>query len=389
MGKRKEQLHFTYKKQVDTKPKARKHIILIDGTWNDESGLNLDGLITNIAKLNKIFISDEKHQIVRYHRGVGNDNDNSYLGKITGGVGARGFMKIVDKAYARFIQDWQNGDEIYIFGFSRGAAMARLLAKKINDNGIPESISVIIEPKTNQETKVVEQRMASMTDVPREPKHRIKVEFLGVWDTVSSFGFFPVLRRFFLGEHRDIFTGRTIAGNIKKAVHLVAIDETRNPFTPSLMNYEPERVHEVWFPGVHADLGGGYKEDGIARISLHYMLKKLFEINKEDKLADFLIDQEMYDEHTAAEIDHWDFHFHGLGFGKNLRQINVNINGKPADPGVYKPMVHRSYEWICKSTQVYSVVEIKENRKKVLKEAIFQYKPYNFKRLKENFIIVD
>jgi len=388
MGKLKEQIHFTYKKQVDTKPKARKHIILIDGTWNDESGLNLDGIITNIAKLNKIFVNDEVNQIVRYHRGIGNDNDNDFWGKITGGVGARGFMKIVDKAYARFIQDWQNGDEVYLFGFSRGAAMARLLAKKINDNGIPESINVIIAPKTNQETKVVEQQMVSMSAIPREPQHRIKVEFLGVWDTVSSFGFYPVLRRMFLGEQRDIFTGRTIAGNIKKAVHLVAIDETRNPFTPSLMNHEP-RVHEVWFPGVHADLGGGYKEDGIARVSLHYMLKKLFEINDADGLAAFLVDEEMRGKYTSAEIDHWNFHFHGLGFGKNLRHINVNIEGKPSDPAVYKPMIHRSYEWICKSSEVYSVVEVKENRKKVTKEAIFQYKPYNFKRLKENFIIVD
>ncbi len=388
MGKQKDRIHFTYKKQVDTQAKPRKHIILIDGTWNNEFGLNLDGMITNIAKLNKIFINDEENQIVRYHRGIGNDNDNNFWGRITGGVGAKGFMKIVDKAYYRFVQDWQNGDEIYIFGFSRGAAMARLLAKKINDNGIPESINVVIAPKSNQETMVVEQQMAEMTNIPREPKHPVKIEFLGVWDTVSSFGFFPVLRRMFLGEQKDIFTGRTIAGNIKKAVHLVAIDETRNPFTPSLMNTEP-RVHEVWFPGVHADLGGGYKEDGIAQVSLHYMLKKLFEINEDAGLLPFAVDEEMRGKYTAPEIPHWKFHFHGLGFGKTLRDINVIIDGKPADPAVFKPMIHRSYEWICKSSEVYSVVEVREKRKKVTKEALFQYKPYNFKRLKENFIIVN
>jgi uncharacterized protein (DUF2235 family) len=388
MGKRKERMHFTYKKQVDTKPQARKHIILIDGTWNDESGLNLDGLITNIAKLNKIFISDEKQQIVRYHRGIGNDNDNNFLKKLTGGITAAGFMKIVDKAYARFVQDWQNGDEIYIFGFSRGAAMARLLAKKINENGIPESVSVTIKPKANKENKVVEQAIINPSFVPRNPIFPVKIEFLGVWDTVSSFGFFRVLRRALTGSNRDIFTGRTIANNIKKAVHLVAIDETRNPFTPSLMNHE-DRVHEVWFPGVHADLGGGYKEDGIAKVSLFYMLKKLNEINAADKLSPFLMSQEMLDTYTAEQVDDWHFHFHGYGFGKNLRHINVNIAGKPSDPEVYKPMVHRSYEWICKSATVYSVVEIKEDEKKVTKEAIFQYKPYNFKRLKENFIIVD
>ena len=68
----------TYDKDFNAPPKERKHIILLDGTWNDETGLNSDGLVTNIVNLNRILLDDNETQIVRYHRGVGNDNDNKW-----------------------------------------------------------------------------------------------------------------------------------------------------------------------------------------------------------------------------------------------------------------------------------------------------------------------
>lgn len=385
-----QRITFTYKKDASAKPKARKHIILIDGTWNDETGLNLDGLITNVARLNKILISDENHQIVRYHRGVGNDNDNGFLNVFRGGVTAEGYQKIVNKAYVRFVQDWHPGDEIFIFGFSRGAAMARLLAKKINDEGIPESVTVTIEPKENRETKVIEQNVYDWKIQPRAQKVPVKIEFLGVWDTVSAFGFKVILRRIVLKKGQDLFTGRTIASNIKKAVHLVAIDETRTPFIPSLMNHDPGRIDEVWFPGVHADVGGGYAEDSIAKVSLHYMIRKMKECNSLAGLEPFLINEEMLEVYTKEKVEEWYFHFHGMNYVKQLRKIRIIVDGKEVMPNeTYKPKVHRAYEWICKSSQSYSIVEMEEENQKITKKALFQYMPYNFKELGENYEIVD
>lgn len=385
-----QRITFTYKKDITVKAKARKHIILIDGTWNDETGQNLDGLITNIARMSKILISDENHQIVRYHRGIGNDDENGFLNVLRGGITARGYKWLVDRIYARFVQDWHPGDEIFIFGFSRGAAMARLLAKKINDEGIPESITVTIEPKKNKETKVIEQSITDWTIQTRKNHVPVAIQFLGVWDTVSSFGWKNIFRRLILRKGKDVFTGKTIASNIQRAVHLVAIDETRTPFLPSLMNHDPGRIEEVWFPGVHADIGGGYAEDSIAQVSLHFMLKRLKEYNSLSGLKPFLIAEDMLDFYTKKRQEEWHFHFHGMGWTKQLRNIRIIIQEKEVKPNAtYKPKVHRSYEWICKSSHSFSVVEMEEEEKKITKKAPFQYMPYNFKELGEHYEIVD
>ena len=68
-----------YTKDFSARPIERKHIILLDGTWNDETGIGADGLVTNIVHMNRILLNDNKKQIVRYHRGVGNDNDNGWI----------------------------------------------------------------------------------------------------------------------------------------------------------------------------------------------------------------------------------------------------------------------------------------------------------------------
>jgi hypothetical protein len=263
-----------------------------------------------------------------------------------------------------------------------------MLAAKINGHGIPQSITITIAPVANREIKVIEQRMTNIVIQPRAEKHFVPIEFLGVWDTVSAFGFWNVLRRAFFGRQKDLFTGNTIASNIKQAVHLVAIDETRRPFTPSLMNHE-DKVHEVWFPGVHADVGGGYLEDSIAKVSLHYMLRQLNAYNDGKGREAFKVDEKMLENYTNDCSENWHFHLHGYGALMDLRRIHVQIDGKPVPTSQLKPKVHRSYEWICKSADAYSVVERREGGKKVVHYVPFQYMPYNFKRLGQHFEIVE
>lgn len=368
----------TYDKDFNAAPKERKHIILLDGTWNDETGLNSDGLVTNIVNLNRILQDDDETQIVRYHRGVGNDNDNKWFGQSWKGITGRTVEKIVENVYARFVQDWRKGDHIYIFGFSRGAAAARMLATKIFREGIPNQITITIKPFANKETKVVEQ-VISDVQIKRDKTHPIEIEFLGVWDTVSAFGFPNVFARFLGAKPNDLFKDNFIAGNIKRAVHLVAIDETRNPFQPSLMNYQEGITHEVWFPGVHSDIGGSYLEDSLAKVSLNYMLKQLKEWNESRKLREFLINEEPLKKHAREEIAHAHFHFHGKDVGKNLRQIGVQISGK-IDPNL-KPKVHKLHQKIAASRTAFSVIKVK----KTTKYANFQYMPFNVKALRNNY----
>ncbi len=367
-------------KNTSAPPKERKHIILLDGTWNDETGVKLDGFVTNIVQLNRIFLNNEDQQIVRYHRGVGNGDDNDWFANKWGGITGRGVRKIVDKAYARFVMDWQSGDRIYIFGFSRGAAAARMLASKIHREGIPNQINVVLKANPNNETNVVEQIISSF-EISGNPATNLKVpiEFLGVWDTVSAFGITSVLRRVLFNRYQDLFTNNHIADNIRRAVHLVSIDETRTPFMPSLMNYKEGVVHEVWFPGVHSDVGGSYPEDSLARVSLHYMIRMLREWNASQHLPEFVIDPEMYSRFTSATIDKAYFHFHGGSTAKDLRDVFVQVDGQKSN---IKPKIHGSYIDICNSRHAYSVVEIGNGDKKEKKFINFQYMPFNLKVLK-------
>lgn len=372
-----------YEKDFSAPPVERKHIILIDGTWNDETGANADGLVTNIVSLNKILRDNHSDQIVRYHRGVGNDNDNGFWGKLWKGVTGRSVAGIVDAAYARFVQDWKKGDKIYIFGFSRGAAAARMLASKIADEGVPRSIDITLVPRSNRETKVVEQVMSNVS-VDKSRVENVDIEFMGVWDTVSAFGLSNVLLRFLGLKNKDLFTDNHIATNIQKAVHLVAIDETRNPFVPSLMNHKEGVTHEVWFPGVHSDIGGSYKDDSLAKASLYYMIEQLEKWNISRGLKPFLMDEVARNKLTCEKIEKAFFHFHGVNAGERVRSIYVQEDGKPSKSLI--PTIHQLYYDIAASSEAYSVITVREGIfGKSSKNINFQYMPFNIKELEGKF----
>ncbi len=286
--------------------KPRRLIFCIDGTWNDPSSQ------TNVTRLAQALSTREQdQQIVRYYSGVGVRNNTgpafemkknwqralesaskgwtwlpqrtlNWLGRRAkshtpevdktplGGTLGLGIQRIRRRVFFDLLSLYRPNDQIFVFGFSRGAAIARLLAQQIMDQGIPQSVVAVFR-KTALSDDLIDRplRIAAgdAADVP-------KVEMLGVWDTVSSY-IIP-------GQPKiRLFGGsRKIAENVKKAYHLVAIDEQRSAFVPTLMERE-DRIHEVWFPGVHTNVGGGYvnpKTDeidfGICDITLEYMLNR-------------------------------------------------------------------------------------------------------------------
>jgi len=169
----------------NTPPSHRKIVILMDGTWNDENGQNNDGLVTNIVHLSRILNNDPEKQVVQYHRGVGNDDDNNWFEKVWGGASGKGVQQIINNAYINIVSVWKPGDELYIFGFSRGAAAARMLCSKIYREGIPQEVNVEYDDD--------EQNVDKYT--PSGKIKHIDVSFLGVWDTVSAFGIIGNLGR--------------------------------------------------------------------------------------------------------------------------------------------------------------------------------------------------
>lgn len=162
---------------------------------------------------------------------------------------------IISAAREDLKKTYEPGDQIFIFGFSRGAAIARRFASKM----------VIESEKFFQDGRI--------PDWKSEPVP-VPVRFLGVFDTVASIGL-PDLSDDDLPDYEVKFQGGfTISPAIKEALHLVSIDENRKAFKPTLMNQDG-RVTEVWFPGVHSDIGGGYWRDFLSDVTLEFMLGRI------------------------------------------------------------------------------------------------------------------
>jgi len=250
--------------QISERP--RNFVLSIDGTWNDPSDAEADGSsITNVLRLHKAISRDDPKHFARYIRGVGNEEQHGLFGRVVGGVLGWGAFRIRDEAYAILVTNYRPGDRIFLFGFSRGAAIARMLAALIHEEGIPEAITI---------EKDAEGRISGYK--AKGARRPVDIEMVGVWDTVAAFGI-PVNLFGIPFQEINLFRDLTIAPNIKKAYHLVAIDENRDAFVPTLMNRDPERIDEVWFSGVHSDVGGGYDPRRLADTTLHYMMSRAAE----------------------------------------------------------------------------------------------------------------
>lgn len=255
-------------------------VICADGTWNrPEEDTNKD-FPTNVLKLARAIAPSDSlvSQHVFYDWGVG-----SYYGAISGGAFGCGIHKNILDGYRYIIQNYQEGDKIYLFGFSRGAYTVRALSGLINNCGI------LKRPYANQ--------VAEAWKIYKSPLSRNKpngaaalafkeahshesrnVHFIGVWDTVGALGIPFSLMGLFSSD--DEFYDTKMGPNVSIARHALAIDEKRDDFAPTL--WTPRTgvdLQQVWFAGVHSDIGGSYPPDrltgnSIADTSLAWMLKQ-------------------------------------------------------------------------------------------------------------------
>lgn len=202
-------------------------------------------------------------QIAFYYSGVGNKLENSQIGQFFGGATGLGATDIVERAYLDIISVYRPGDRIFLFGFSRGAAVARLLARTIDERAAPK-------------------RMLTLRLLGRhwviwrsQDSREVPISVLGCWDTVGSFG----IAKTVVGinfQQIDLFKNLDVPYNVLQAYHMVALDETRDSFEPTLMEpdpIKPERIIEVWFSGNHANVGGGYATDKLSDVTLDFMLR--------------------------------------------------------------------------------------------------------------------
>ncbi len=223
-----------------------------DGTWNDPASN------TNVNKLFTATLSIPGEQETAYDSGVG--TAGIQIDKLFGGAFGAGLVSKVKAGYTKLAHMYSAGDELFIFGFSRGAYTARCLASMIAICGMP--------------TKNVDQECVDTAwQAYRDANHRPmllgslgnygmecpKIKMLGVWDTVGSLGI-PAL----WGGVDTVqygFLSTDLHANVTNAYQAVAIDEQRKQFPPALWTSacgEGQTLEQVWFTGVHCDVGGGY-----------------------------------------------------------------------------------------------------------------------------------
>jgi len=265
----------------------KRIVICSDGTWNKpEEDLNKD-FPTNVLKISraiKPIAKDGTPQQVFYDWGVGAD-----YGAISGGITGKGVLKNVVDGYRYIVQNYNEGDEIYLFGFSRGAYTMRALSGLINNCGIlkREDAKLINMAFKHYKTRGKAYSPSGEKSIEFRKKYSHKsrdIKFMGLWDTVGAMGI-PIT---FLGSfsEKDEFYDTKIGKNVKNARHALAIDELRADFEPTFWREgDKNKVKQVWFAGVHSDIGGSYKPDkkglSIAENSLNWMIKEVEKIGLE------------------------------------------------------------------------------------------------------------
>ncbi|KAA3610580.1 MAG: DUF2235 domain-containing protein [Calditrichaeota bacterium] len=281
-----------------------KNIILCaDGTGN-AGGYSPD---SNVYKIYKALeIHDEKNEQIKfYDNGVGTSK-NKILRAVTAAFGI-GFKSNVCDLYAFLARNYEPGDRVYLFGFSRGAATIRAFSgfvsacglfrnKDSKGNSLSDEVIKSYTKDAFQSYKKIKLNPGRAKKF-REHKNShgvIDIAFLGVWDTVSALGFpekwditgigmwafnllFMALDRItdVLFPHR--FYNYELAPNVKFACQALAIDDERTSFWPKVWDETgrpADSVEQVWFAGMHSNVGGGYARPGMAYVALYWMMNR-------------------------------------------------------------------------------------------------------------------
>ena len=260
----------------------KRLVLCLDGTWNADDSEQ----ITNIVRIRdlinpKLETADGvEYQRVYYHNGVG--TGLTTRDKIFGGATGAGLGHNVRSAYRFLSQEYKEGIEIYIFGFSRGAFTARSVAGYISASGLlkPEHCSEENETRAWNfyRTPPDDRQPQDHEALAKLSYPAFKIRLLGVFDTVGALGV-PLEGFRTWNRKRFQFHNVTLGTNIDYAFHALAIDEKRGPFQTSLWQYPNhknfERVEQVWFAGVHSNVGGGYENTGLSDVALQWMLSRI------------------------------------------------------------------------------------------------------------------
>jgi len=261
----------------------KRLFVCCDGTWNSDSD-EFQGVPvpTNVVRFfNALSDSntDGGEQLRYYHAGVG-ANESRLRRLVDGAIGA-GLSRDIRIAYKWLSDHFEDDAEIYVVGFSRGAFTARSLVGMLHHCGLPRGADW---PLVKQAWKLYRLDPEVAENARQQANFRAlhgappQIRFLGVWETVGALGIPENLDPFGFLKNRYQFHDTTLSPEVARAVQALAIDEQRDNFFPTLWTPEEgtdeARVSQVWFPGVHADVGGGYKETELSNATLRWMISE-------------------------------------------------------------------------------------------------------------------
>ncbi len=297
---------------------AKNIIICSDGTGN--TAIKSRG--TNIFKLfESVDLHQDKKQLAIYDDGVGTENLKIF--RILGGAFGFGLARNVRQLYTELVRLYEPGDQIYLFGFSRGAFTVRTLAGMICKLGILDHDrcpsngdldarvrQAYLEHRRSQRAPLeialgfvfawliplyykltfrkyyrsegvdAFRRNHAVQHPQYNPDGEARIRFIGVWDTVAAVGF-PLwgvatfVNRFI---YHYMFPDTKLHPNVQQACHALSIDDQRKTFHPLMWDVRTDsnkqRIEQVWFAGVHANVGGGYPKQGMSLVTLVWMLDR-------------------------------------------------------------------------------------------------------------------
>ena len=262
----------------------KKIAIFCDGTWNTPDE-RIDGKLcqTNVVKMASALSAaseDGISQLLYYDSGIGTEGVE--LTRVYDGATGTGISENILQAYRFIIANFERGDELYLFGFSRGAFTVRSLAGLIRNSGIlklanldqiPKAYRLYRSRKPEHQPREVEATLFRKTYAVEETT---TIKFIGVWDTVGALGN-PLFLNGVVSK-RNGFHDTDLSTKVSYAYQALAIDEKRKNFQATLWHQQEgsgdQVLEQVWFPGVHSDIGGGYLEHGLSDITLAWMLEK-------------------------------------------------------------------------------------------------------------------
>ncbi len=257
--------------------------VFCDGTWNRADQAHEGAPCpSNVLKLAARVLPRDGliAQVTCYDHGVGTGNS---LDRLTGGAFGHGLADNLFEAYRFLVLNYEPGDALYLFGFSRGAYTVRSLAGLIRCCGILDRAhahryreAIALYTGEHAPDDDAPTRFRAQSCITRDA--RIPIRMIGVWDTVGALGI-PLHGLRSLTGRKYRFHDVRLSRSVERAYQALAIDERRAPLAPTLWAAparDGQRIEQVWFAGVHSDIGGGYApgEWGLSDLALEWMQGK-------------------------------------------------------------------------------------------------------------------